>query len=163
MTRFQDGTWWDSNLRVDVCPIPRSPPYPRRHRLPIQASRLRRYRPGHKKKKNISLHPSIYPSIHQASQPAHLFIHPSIRPYIHPAIHLNNHPSMYPITHPSNQPANQPVRTSHTYRRTDRHDHSVSRPFDQTQHFIRASVEPRPRSPHTPHSGERTPLHLSSN
>ncbi|MPC76231.1 hypothetical protein E2C01_070638 [Portunus trituberculatus] len=26
--------WWDSNLHVDVCPIPRSPPYPLCHRLP---------------------------------------------------------------------------------------------------------------------------------
>ncbi|MPC97190.1 hypothetical protein E2C01_092491 [Portunus trituberculatus] len=27
--------WWDSNLHVDVCPIPRSPPYPLCHRLPL--------------------------------------------------------------------------------------------------------------------------------
>ncbi|MPC90200.1 hypothetical protein E2C01_085174 [Portunus trituberculatus] len=26
--------WWDSNLRVDVCPIPSSPPHPLPHRLP---------------------------------------------------------------------------------------------------------------------------------
>ncbi|MPC22923.1 hypothetical protein E2C01_015952 [Portunus trituberculatus] len=34
MTKFQDGKWWDSNLLMDVYPIPRSPPYPLRHRLP---------------------------------------------------------------------------------------------------------------------------------
>ncbi|MPC49888.1 hypothetical protein E2C01_043703 [Portunus trituberculatus] len=33
MAKFQGGTCWDSNLRVDVCPIPRSPPYPLRHLL----------------------------------------------------------------------------------------------------------------------------------
>ncbi|MPC85874.1 hypothetical protein E2C01_080673 [Portunus trituberculatus] len=34
MAKFQGGTWWDSNLRMDVCPILRSPPYPLHHRLP---------------------------------------------------------------------------------------------------------------------------------
>ncbi|MPC38041.1 hypothetical protein E2C01_031542 [Portunus trituberculatus] len=30
--------WWDSNLRVVICPIPRSPPYALHHRLPIYRS-----------------------------------------------------------------------------------------------------------------------------
>ncbi|MPC37641.1 hypothetical protein E2C01_031129 [Portunus trituberculatus] len=33
MAKYQDGTWWDSNLPVDVCPIPHSPPYLLGHRL----------------------------------------------------------------------------------------------------------------------------------
>ncbi|MPC25065.1 hypothetical protein E2C01_018164 [Portunus trituberculatus] len=32
MALLQSGMWWDSKLRVDVCPIPRSLPYSLRHR-----------------------------------------------------------------------------------------------------------------------------------
>ncbi|MPC63881.1 hypothetical protein E2C01_057989 [Portunus trituberculatus] len=35
MTKFQGGVWWDSNLHMDVCPIPRLLPYPLRHCLPM--------------------------------------------------------------------------------------------------------------------------------
>ncbi|MPC92403.1 hypothetical protein E2C01_087491 [Portunus trituberculatus] len=28
MASFQGGKWWESNLHVDVCPIPGSPSYP---------------------------------------------------------------------------------------------------------------------------------------
>ncbi|XP_045102570.1 probable glutamate receptor [Portunus trituberculatus] len=34
MTKLQGCTWWGSNLRMDVCPIPRSPLYPISHCLP---------------------------------------------------------------------------------------------------------------------------------
>ncbi|MPD02439.1 hypothetical protein E2C01_098022 [Portunus trituberculatus] len=34
MASFQSCMWWDSNLRMDVCPIPRSPPYALYQRLP---------------------------------------------------------------------------------------------------------------------------------
>ncbi|MPC76761.1 hypothetical protein E2C01_071190 [Portunus trituberculatus] len=38
MAKYQSDSWWDSNLREDVCPIPRSPPHPLRHRLPYLLS-----------------------------------------------------------------------------------------------------------------------------
>ncbi|MPC22449.1 hypothetical protein E2C01_015464 [Portunus trituberculatus] len=37
MVKIQGRTRWDSNLRVEVCPIPLSLPYPLRHRLQHRA------------------------------------------------------------------------------------------------------------------------------
>ncbi|MPC27831.1 hypothetical protein E2C01_021016 [Portunus trituberculatus] len=34
MTKFQDRSWSDLNPRMDVCQIPRLPPYPLYHLLP---------------------------------------------------------------------------------------------------------------------------------
>ncbi|MPC73535.1 hypothetical protein E2C01_067868 [Portunus trituberculatus] len=41
MTKFQEGKRWDSNLHMDVCPIPRSPPCPLRQRSSSVLSGLR--------------------------------------------------------------------------------------------------------------------------